>query len=87
MANIFLQSKGNHKVYEKIKSTKGKREREMAMRQRFGGISSVRPRLSSRSIYEDFKPHFELKEEQEAHVIQVHLPGLYFTQLCHSFFK
>ncbi|CAL9005213.1 unnamed protein product [Prunus brigantina] len=47
----------------------------MAMRQRFAGISSTRPRLSSRSIYEDFKPHFELKEEQEAHVIQVHLPG------------
>ncbi|CAB4268688.1 unnamed protein product [Prunus armeniaca] len=46
----------------------------MAMRQRFGGISSTRPRLSSRSIYEDFKPHFELKEEQEAHVIHVHLP-------------
>lgn len=59
----------------------------MAMRQRFGGISSTRPRLSSRSIYEDFKPQFELKEEQEAHVIHVHLPGLYFTQFYHSFCK
>ncbi|KAI5343194.1 hypothetical protein L3X38_011070 [Prunus dulcis] len=57
----------------------------MAMRQRFGGISSTRPRLSSRSIYEDFKPHFELKEEQEAHVIHVHLPGFVKEQVRITF--
>ncbi|ONI21435.1 hypothetical protein PRUPE_2G065600 [Prunus persica] len=57
----------------------------MAMRQRFGGISSTRPRLSSRSIYEEFKPHFELKEEQEAHVIHVHLPGFVKEQVRITF--
>ncbi|PQP94951.1 inactive protein RESTRICTED TEV MOVEMENT 2 isoform X1 [Prunus yedoensis var. nudiflora] len=57
----------------------------MAMRQRFGGISSTRPRLSSRSIYEDFKPQFELKEEQEAHVIHVHLPGFVKEQVRITF--
>ncbi|PQQ00805.1 inactive protein RESTRICTED TEV MOVEMENT 2 isoform X1 [Prunus yedoensis var. nudiflora] len=57
----------------------------MAMRQRFGGISGTRPRLSSRSIYEDFKPQFELKEEQEAHVIHVHLPGFVKEQVRITF--
>ncbi|CAN6703555.1 unnamed protein product [Malus baccata var. baccata] len=42
-----------------------------------GGISgaNTRPRQSHRPIYEDFQPHFELMEEQEAHIVQVHLPG------------
>ncbi|RXH93041.1 hypothetical protein DVH24_013617 [Malus domestica] len=37
--------------------------------------ANTRPRQSHRTIYEDFQPHFELMEEQEAHIVQVHLPG------------
>ncbi|KAM1469370.1 hypothetical protein ACFX1Q_040007 [Malus domestica] len=47
----------------------------MSMGHREGGMPMTRPRQSHRPIYEDFQPHFELKEEQEAHIVQVHLPG------------
>ncbi|XP_050155461.1 inactive protein RESTRICTED TEV MOVEMENT 2-like isoform X3 [Malus sylvestris] len=56
----------------------GHREGEMPMGHRPPGGSSdanTRPRQSHRPIYEDFQPYFELKEEQEAHIVQVHLPG------------
>lgn len=55
-----------------------------------GGSSgtNTRPRQTNRPTYEDFQPRFELKEEQEAHRVLVHLPGLFlfflpffFTQL------
>lgn len=49
----------------------------MAMRQRVGAANTSRPRQSIRPTYEDFQPHFELKEEPEAHIIYVQLPGLF----------
>lgn len=60
---------------EKFRNT----ETEMAMRQRSGGVSNTtRPRQTNRPSYEDFQPQFELKEEHEAHIIHVHIPGLLF---------
>ncbi|KAM1229783.1 hypothetical protein FF1_040015 [Malus domestica] len=47
----------------------------MSMGHREGEMPMTRPRQSHRPIYEDFQPHFELKEEQQAHIVQVHLPG------------
>ncbi|KAB2594948.1 inactive protein RESTRICTED TEV MOVEMENT 2 [Pyrus ussuriensis x Pyrus communis] len=49
-------------------------EQESNDRSRTSG-ANTRPRQSHRPIYEDFQPHFELKEEEEAHIVQVHLPG------------
>ncbi|KAL6129586.1 hypothetical protein ACLB2K_072936 [Fragaria x ananassa] len=57
----------------------------MAMRQRVGAANTSRPRQSIRPTYEDFQPHFELKEEPEAHIIYVQLPGFLKEQVRITF--
>ncbi|PRQ56060.1 putative HSP20-like chaperone [Rosa chinensis] len=56
----------------------------MAMRQRVGA-TNTRPRQSIRPTYEDFRPQFELKEEPEAHIIYVQLPGFLKEQVRITF--
>ncbi|KAB2614347.1 inactive protein RESTRICTED TEV MOVEMENT 2 [Pyrus ussuriensis x Pyrus communis] len=48
-----------------------------------GGSSgtNTRPRQTNRPTYEDFQPRFELKEEQEAYIVLVHLPGFVKEQV------
>ncbi|KAK9901760.1 hypothetical protein M0R45_002031 [Rubus argutus] len=58
----------------------------MAMRPRSGGVSNTtRPRQTYRPSFEDFQPQFELKEEHEAHIIHVHIPGFLKEQVRITF--
>ncbi|KAL0008220.1 hypothetical protein SO802_009722 [Lithocarpus litseifolius] len=47
----------------------------MAMKQRSGGISAIVPGQSVRSVYENFKPISERKEDEGSTILLVHLPG------------
>ncbi|KAF3956848.1 hypothetical protein CMV_018075 [Castanea mollissima] len=47
----------------------------MAMKQRSGGISATLPGQSVRSVYENFQPISERKEDEGSTILLVHLPG------------
>nr|XP_023884044.1 inactive protein RESTRICTED TEV MOVEMENT 2 [Quercus suber]POE70945.1 protein restricted tev movement 2 [Quercus suber] len=47
----------------------------MAMKQRSGGTSATLPGQSVRSVYENFQPISERKEDEESTILLVHLPG------------
>ncbi|KAL8166732.1 hypothetical protein V2J09_008231 [Rumex salicifolius] len=55
----------------------------MAMGTRSRGLagSNNRPRLSVRSVYEDFKPLIESREDAEAYSVYIHLPGFLKDQI------
>ncbi|KAK9282689.1 hypothetical protein L1049_010909 [Liquidambar formosana] len=53
----------------------------MAMRPRTSGVPSVRPRPSMRPVYEDFRPMFEWKKDQESDILVVYLPGFMREQV------
>ena len=53
----------------------------MAMKQRSGGISATLPGQSVRSVYENFQPISERKEDEGSTILLVHLPGLFKSLL------